>query len=903
MIREEGYLKLPFTGAMVGKSPDSLPVLPENLAYLARVIDIILEGGKPPLDPSGERDMAMISLLQKMEKEFLLHENWEQFVLLPGQDPHGKMANGVTSVGVMCSALNDNGILWQKQLHEAEIFNFKVLGYDLGMRIERGNFNIHEVAQSFILPEGDIDSLDQFLKVLLFNAQHPSSARTLVIDNRHGFWDVLMHMASDDVWDKLEVCFARSDEDAISFIKKNVDRDNLRVAPLEISHSFQFSDKNPVLILGTGNAKKIADARAIINQETPLLKMVDFLSTIGPFTEPPEKSITCVGNALEKMEAMLDVVYSRDGELLPHIATKYSGRPVVLIANDTAARIQFIDQDGVEVPLDFIHRPELSKSKDFIAEGKGRWWPGPEVKMVASAEGKSINFYTHKLPELIQGVSRDAGKPVIIEYTDESVYLYAVLQPSRRDIKYFATKGVQLDDMIFECDPSVGEADYETFTVPRHDNPEHKTRAQLGNYALLKESATLQGLKVFLQQVNFPEGVSCVCQFDRVNGRRMLASAKPHVVGTLAAFDKRTPSFGFLDFKQSAANAGFKTTPRKYDLTDLSGFEKYLSSVDAFILGGNEGLSLSPIKRAALISRIFVAIQTSHPSFAGKPLAFVKEGMDPVCKWFLETQDFLYNHKLYGRRAQDSFIVADNVQTAMKTSKKMVLGYEMPVINIPSSFYKGDDSFDRPTVSILGSASTYDPQHISMGQGIAQGCAERDLHFRHGGCSRGVVGGAADTFAAYRDLHSKGRMTGIQCHGLVSLEGMNEGNDCIKIHKSIGERKLDIYQSDIQVFGSGGWGTFEELFDMLALVEAGMIQPDTIIIMDYIFDACKEETTYQPIRQFIDEFLDPRKIQDMNIRFVKDDREALAIIDHRLPYLWQKYGMPSAQAEHTFKIA
>ncbi len=74
MIREEGYLKLPFTGAMVGKSPDSLPVLPENLAYLARVIDIILEGGKPPLDPSGERDMAMISLLQKMEKEFLLHD-------------------------------------------------------------------------------------------------------------------------------------------------------------------------------------------------------------------------------------------------------------------------------------------------------------------------------------------------------------------------------------------------------------------------------------------------------------------------------------------------------------------------------------------------------------------------------------------------------------------------------------------------------------------------------------------------------------------------------------------------------------------------------------------------------------------------------------------------------------
>lgn len=900
MDLRESSLRLPFPGGGDGCSFSSTRELPESFVYASRIIGTILEGGKPPLSLLNEQDAWIIAILKKMENAENLHENWEQFVLQPGQNPNGRMAQGVTSISVLCKPLFAAGQFWSQILADDGIRNVKILGAGMAERVARGTFDVHSTAQSFVLPEGDCDSLDQFLSVVLFNVGHPSSARTLVVDNRHGYWDDLKKQASDDFWKSVEVCFAESTEEAIDFIKQHVGEESLATPPIPVEHPFQFHDKNPVLILGTGNAKKIHDARVVLANDAPLLKMYDFINSIGPFVEPEEVSGTCVGNALEKSIAMQNVIYDEAGNMHPHIAEKF-GEKFILIANDTGARIRFVDDQGDEVPLD-LNLPELEKSRGFIAEGKERWWPGPEIKMVASAEGKSIVFYTQKLPELVSVLSEKVGRQLHIEYVDDSVYLFAVMTPSQKDVHYFATKGVHQDDMISTCDLSVGEADFETFTVPLDDNPERKARADLAEAALLRNSSTANGLRVFLNVMDFPQGLGCSCQFDGVKGNVLKFPRRDalfHVVGTLSAFDPQKNGYGFSDFRKISLGEGFRPFKQKLSFDDLAGFENFLDSVDALLLGGKGDLELSPLMRAALISRIFVAIQVGHPSFAGKPLYFVEDNLDPVCEWFLKTQEFLYNHKLYGRRSQDTFSLAPTLRTALRSSKRDLNSYDRPVhMSIEQGYIDGSDKFDRPTVAILGSASTYDPQHIGIGEQFATGCAVRNLHFRHGGCARGVVGGAADAFAAYRDENGKGRMTGIQCHGLVRLEGINEGNDCVKIHRTIGERKLDIYRSDILCFAAGGWGTYEELFDLLALVESGRVNPDTIIIIDYPFDACKTETTYQPIRQFMDMFMTPEQIQKMNIRFVQTERDALDIVDERLPALRAKFDTPLVRREN-----
>lgn len=892
-------LKKAFGTGSQHKHPDSDSLFP-SLDYLNHVVTTIVGGHKPVVDPTSPNGRWIADLFRKMEHNELIPENWDQFILKPGQDPTIGMARGDISISVLCAPLAKNGEHWAKTLSDSQINNFHVLGCDPAFRYKGLDADQSSVAECFILPEGDFDTVAQFMKLLRHNRDNSAAPKLIVADNRTGFWDGLQNQLPEEKWSELGVSFANSTADAVQFFTKRALPENLLLNPIKVDHPLAFREyeANPLILIGTGNAKKISDFLQIKNKYAPLLECRPFQTIMGSFHEPPEVSLTCLGNAREKMEEMLNVVYASE-ESADALIGGYKGRPIVLVANDTGARVRLVDETGEAVLVNWVECPELQKARGFIAEGKEQWWPGPEIKMVASAMGKSQVFYSEVLKAIKERVERETGKALTVQYIDDSVYLFGVLGETRKDVKFFATKGMHKDGMVFSPSPLTGEIDFENFSVPLEENPEGKTRADLGSSALLHNSSTLAGITTFLNIAQFPKPVSLEPAFQKNGaGARVFNLKRPvndrYYAGTIGDFGVNTRSSGFEDFKRIAANYGIQRR-RKVDLGDIEGFDKYLASVDMLILGGSEDVNLTPIQRAAFYSRVMVALQTNHPSLSGKPVVIVDdEKMDPVLKWVLSTQDFLYNHKLFGMRSEECFTFADSLRIGLGFALRELNEYVRPVSYHSSYAQTGNDERDRPSVAILGSASTYDPHHIGLGHQFGTEMAKRDLHLRHGGCSRGVVGGTADAFASYRDEHGKGRMTGVQCHGLLRLEGMNEGNDCVKIYDGIGGRKLDIYQSDIPVFLAGGWGTYEEFFDLLAMMDAGKAKPHRVIIVDYPFDSAPDESTYQPLNSL----LSPEDVERYHLTFVESVEEAVAQIDQDLPKLNRLYaGKPKMGPE------
>ncbi|MDD3020499.1 MAG: LOG family protein [Alphaproteobacteria bacterium] len=876
------------------KSPtfDNNSVSAKGQVSVLGMLKSILNGQKPVLT----KDVEWVAeIFKNMEEANTIPENWDQFILKPGQDPNHGMGRGDIRMSALCYTTHKNGIFWKEKLGESGINNCIVLGCDPAFRFQKVEVDPSHFADSFVLPEGDFNSFHDFLSVIHYNREHPLEQKPIVVDNRNGFWDALKEKVDTlGFWQASKVFFASSEAEAVEFIKSNVIEDNLGILPATLSHPFVFEGENPVLIQGTGNPKKNADFNAVMKRNAPLLKTYTFQSLLGAFQEPDETSLTCLGNAFEKMEAMFHEVYQPDGtpkEVLNGLFERFANRPVVFLANDTGARVKLVDEDGNAIPVDWVNRPELAKAKHLIAEGKEQWWPGPEVKMVSSAMGKSEVFYSTTLKELCANISAEVGKELRIEYVDDSLYLFARLDPENREkVSFFATKGAHVDWLAHEASPNVGEIDFENFSVPRRDNEDRSTRADLGKERLLKDSSTLQGLSMFLDLAKFSHPITLTQEFDGKAANIIpIRKIYRQPIGTIGDFDQSTRSSGFSDFKRIAGQNGFSRVGGTYDLFEPENFEKFLGQCSGLVLGGNEDISLPPIHRAAFYARIMVAIQTNHPAISGKPVVVVRDSdgrvADPVLEWALGTQEFLYNHKLFGAKTEQCLKFAPSLKSAVSLIDYKLGSYVEP-INVTYQYKQdGNDEFDRPSISILGSASTFDPQHIDQGTIFATGCAERDLHLRHGACAKGVIGHAGDAFMAYRNEHGKGRMTGIQCHPIMKLEGANPGNDCLKIYEGVGGRKVDIYQSDIQVFLGGGWGTYEEFFDLLVMMDAGRAKPHQVVVVDYAFDSAPKETTYMPLHSL----LTPEDIKKYNIKFVPTVSQALDLVDEALPVLRRKY--------------
>jgi uncharacterized protein (TIGR00730 family) len=100
------------------------------------------------------------------------------------------------------------------------------------------------------------------------------------------------------------------------------------------------------------------------------------------------------------------------------------------------------------------------------------------------------------------------------------------------------------------------------------------------------------------------------------------------------------------------------------------------------------------------------------------------------------------------------------------------------------------------------------------------GCemAARGLGLVYGGASIGIMGAIADAV-----LEKGGRVTGVIPHSLATREVSHDGLDELIVVSSMHERKAKMAElSDGFIALPGGWGTMEELFEMLTWAQLGL---------------------------------------------------------------------------------
>jgi uncharacterized protein (TIGR00730 family) len=96
--------------------------------------------------------------------------------------------------------------------------------------------------------------------------------------------------------------------------------------------------------------------------------------------------------------------------------------------------------------------------------------------------------------------------------------------------------------------------------------------------------------------------------------------------------------------------------------------------------------------------------------------------------------------------------------------------------------------------------------------------AARGLGLVYGGASIGIMGAIADAV-----LEKSGRVTGVIPHSLATREVSHGGLDELIVVSSMHERKAKMAElSDGFIALPGGWGTMEELFEMLTWAQLGL---------------------------------------------------------------------------------
>jgi len=110
------------------------------------------------------------------------------------------------------------------------------------------------------------------------------------------------------------------------------------------------------------------------------------------------------------------------------------------------------------------------------------------------------------------------------------------------------------------------------------------------------------------------------------------------------------------------------------------------------------------------------------------------------------------------------------------------------------------------------------PDYCAAARSLGYELARRGLGLVYGGASIGVMGAVADAI-----LERGGQAIGVIPHSLATREVSHDGLDELIIVNSMHQRKAKMAElSDGFIALPGGWGTFEEIFEILTWAQLGM---------------------------------------------------------------------------------
>jgi uncharacterized protein (TIGR00730 family) len=133
---------------------------------------------------------------------------------------------------------------------------------------------------------------------------------------------------------------------------------------------------------------------------------------------------------------------------------------------------------------------------------------------------------------------------------------------------------------------------------------------------------------------------------------------------------------------------------------------------------------------------------------------------------------------------------------------------------------EGDASVVRSVRSICvfcGSRPGIDPAFLAAATSLGTAIARRGITLVYGGAKVGLMGALADAALAHG-----GHVVGVIPKGLVSKEIAHDALPELFLAETMQERKERmILLSDAFISMPGGWGTYDELFEVLTLAQVG----------------------------------------------------------------------------------
>jgi len=164
------------------------------------------------------------------------------------------------------------------------------------------------------------------------------------------------------------------------------------------------------------------------------------------------------------------------------------------------------------------------------------------------------------------------------------------------------------------------------------------------------------------------------------------------------------------------------------------------------------------------------------------------------------------------------------------------------------------------------------PDYRESGRRLGHEMAARGLGLVYGGASVGVMGAVADGV-----LERGGKVTGVIPHSLATREVSHSGLDELIVVASMHERKAKMAElSDGFIALPGGWGTFEEIFEMLTWAQLGFHEKPCGLLNV----ACY----YDHLFAFLEKAIEQKFVKEENRPMIMMDDSAGTLLDRFASY-------------------
>jgi len=170
------------------------------------------------------------------------------------------------------------------------------------------------------------------------------------------------------------------------------------------------------------------------------------------------------------------------------------------------------------------------------------------------------------------------------------------------------------------------------------------------------------------------------------------------------------------------------------------------------------------------------------------------------------------------------------------------------------------------------------PEYSDAARMLGHELAARKLGLVYGGASVGVMGAVADAI-----LEKGGEAIGVIPYALATREVAHSGLDDLFVVDSMHERKAKMAElSDGFIALPGGWGTIEEIFEMLTWAQLGFHQKPCglLNIAGY----------YDQLFAFLEHAMDQRFVREEYRPMIMMEETASDLLDR-----YQQYRAPSVR--------